>query len=47
LLTLQVYTGQQKSPKTEMMAIGLKPYRNPEELGFIKLLLLPWQFLKK
>lgn len=40
------YIDEPKQPQTTM-AIGLKPFREPHELGFMQLLLLPFRALRK
>ena len=42
----RTYTAEPQSPQTEM-AIGLAGFRQPQELGFYRLLRLPFQALKK
>jgi sterol desaturase/sphingolipid hydroxylase (fatty acid hydroxylase superfamily) len=42
----RTYTPQSQLPQTEM-AIGLANFRQAEELSFTRLLLLPFQTLKK
>lgn len=42
----QTYLAEPRQPQTTM-AIGLKPFREPHELGFMQLLLLPFKSLRK
>ncbi|MDO9424027.1 MAG: sterol desaturase family protein [Methylobacter sp.] len=42
----KTYVAEPKQPQTTM-AIGLKPFRRQQELGFVQLLLLPFKALRK
>jgi sterol desaturase/sphingolipid hydroxylase (fatty acid hydroxylase superfamily) len=42
----KTYVAEANQPQTAM-AIGLKPFREPDQLGFIALLLLPFRALQK
>lgn len=42
----RTYVAEPKQPQTTM-AIGLSPFREPHELGFMRLLLLPFKALRK